>query len=511
MTVNKLLALCLFALSGCSLGPDFKRPAGPEINNLVTQDQAVQIAAGSSSGNGQTLLAGKDIPGQWWYLFRSKALNSLIEQAIKRNPTLQAAQATLTAAQENRLVKSGALLPQLDASLSGKRQKVSGAQFGNPDGGGSIFTLYNASVNVSYTLDVFGGLQRQIEGLEAQVEYRRFQLEGAFLTLAANIVTGAIQEASLRAQIAATEGIIKADSDQLDILKRQFEIGSVSKVAVLNQQALLEQTRTSLPPLGKQLAQIRHQLSVLVGDVPGSAGLIEQFTLDELHLPEQIPLSLPAKLVEQRPDIRAQEALLHAAGAQIGVVAASIFPDFTISANLSSIATVAGNLFSPASLIWGVGGTLLQPLFHGGEFAHAKRAAVATYEQAAADYRSTVLNALQNIADTLSALEFDNAELLTQDAATQVASESLELTRDQMQVGAAGYLDLLTAERAYQQARIGQLKAQALRYADTAALFQALGGGWWNRSDLAKAIAAEQKPEHKAMPIFEIPRFRKLK
>ncbi|MEQ1636104.1 MAG: efflux transporter outer membrane subunit [Methylococcales bacterium] len=497
-------------VSGCTLGPDFNRPVSPEVTSWSTENQAANIAK-PSSASGQALLADKDIPGLWWQLFRSKALNALIEQALTRNPGLQSAQATLTAAQEDMLAKSGSLLPKLDAGLSTKHQKVSGAQFGNPNGGGSVFTLYNASVNVSYTLDVFGGLQRQIEALEAQAEYQRFQLEGAFLTLAANIVTSVIQEASLRAQISATEEITQAYSEQLDITKQQFEIGSVAKAAVLSQQTLLEQTRTSLPTLHKQLAPIRHRLNVLVGNIPGSAGLIAQFTLNDLQLPAQIPLSLPSKLVGQRPDIRAQEAVLHAASAQIGVVAASVFPDFTISANLSSIATTAGNLFMPGTAVWGVGATLLQPLFRGGEFTHKKRAAIATYEQAAADYRSTVLKALQDVADTLSALEFDNAELQAQDAIAHTATTSLELIQSQLQVGAASHLDLLDAQRAYQQARLGQLKAQAQRFADTAALFQALGGGWWNRDDLAKTISAAQKPTHQATTLFEIPRFRTFK
>jgi NodT family efflux transporter outer membrane factor (OMF) lipoprotein len=508
--VRTLLFFAGLLLSGCILGPDFKRPISPDVKSWSTATQAAAIAA-SSAAAGQALLTDKDIPGLWWELFRSKPLNALIEQALKQNPGLQAAQATLTAAHEDMQAKTGALLPKLDAALAVKEQKVSGAQFGNPSGGGSIFTLYNASVNVSYTLDVFGGLQRQIEALDAQSEYQRFQLEGAFLTLAGNIVTSVIQEASVRAQIATTEAIIQAYRDQLAIIEQQFDIGSVAKTAVLSQQTLLAQTRTTLPPLHKQLAQIRHRLNVLVGDTPDSARLVAQFTLDDLHLPLQLPLSIPSKLVEQRPDIRAQEAVLHAASAQIGVVAASVFPDFTISANLSSIATTAGNLFMPGTAVWGVGATLLQPLFRGGEFTHKKQAAVATYEQAAADYRSIVLKALQDVADTLSALEYDNAEWQAQDAATRIAAESLELIRSQMYVGAASYLDLLDAERAYQQARLGQLKAQAQRYADTAALFQALGGGWWNRSDLAKKIAAEHRPAPQSTTLFEIPRFRKLK
>lgn len=484
---------------GCALGPDFRSPSAPEVTQMTTKAQIDQIAA----HQGQALKVGKDIPGLWWELFHSRPLNTLIEQAIQRNPSLQSAQAVLTTAQENRLAKAGELLPALDATFSTRHQKVSGAQFGNPNFQGSVFTLYNASVGVSYTLDVFGALQRELEGMDAQIDYQRFQLEGAFLSLAGNIVTSVIQEASLREQIKATEDILHAFNDQLEIIEQQFEIGSVSKVAVLNQQALLDQTRTTLPPLHKQLAQIRHQLSALVGDIPGSTGLIAQFSLEELQLPSELPLSLPSTLVKQRPDIRAQEAVLHVASAQIGEAAAQIFPDFTINANVSTIATTASNLFMPGSAIWAVGGAISQPIFHGAQLSHYKKAAVANYQQAHADYRSTVIKAFQNVADTLSALEFDNLELQTQTTALQTAESTLELTHSQMQAGAASYLDLLNAERSYQQARIGQIKAAASRYADSAALFQALGGGWWNRADLARRIVQEHKPDKKYQTILK--------
>jgi len=479
--------------SGCMLGPDFKRPASPDVKSYTTKAQSDSIASTSSAtGTTQSLALEKDIPGLWWTLFRSPELTKLIERSIARNPDLQAAQAALTEAYENASAKKGSLFPALDASASAARQKTSGALFGNPNFPGSEFTLYNTSVKVSYTLDVFGAVRRQIEGFEAQAEYQKFQLEGTFLTLAGNIVTTAIQEASLRAQIAATEEIINAQIEQLDVINQQFELGSISKAPVLTQQSDIERTRTTLPLLQKQLAEARHQLAVLVGDVPNSEPAA-QFNLSDLHLPAQLPLSLPSKLVEQRPDVRAQEATLHAASAEIGVATASLFPDFTISANAGSIATKVGDLFVPGSYIWGAGANLLQPIFHGGELIHKKRAAVAAYEQAASQYRSTVLQAFQNVADTLSALEFDTNELKAQDAAERAALESLELTRSQYQIGSVSYVTLLTSERDYRQARIAKIRALAVRYADTAALFQALGGGWWNRADLSRTISSAQK------------------
>ncbi|MGZ8225423.1 MAG: efflux transporter outer membrane subunit [Methylococcaceae bacterium] len=478
--------------SGCTLGPDFQRPISPDVNSYTAKKTAAQISPEPSSGAIQYLASGKDIPGQWWTLFRSPQLNSLIEQGLKHSPDLQAAQAALTEAQENTIAKQGSLFPALDASLSDTRQKTSGAMFGNPDGGGSLFTLYNASVQISYTLDVFGAIRRQIESLDAQTDYQRFQLEGVFLTLAGNIVTTAIQEAALRGQISATEEMITAQTRQLDVIKQQVELGSAAQTAVLAQQSALEQTRTNLPTLQQQLAQTRHRLTVLTGSFPKNE-TAAQFKLSDLHLPEQLPLSLPAKLVEQRPDIRAQENVLHAASAQIGVVTASIFPDFTISAHAGSIATKAGDLFIPGSYIWSAGANILQPLFHGGEFTHKRLAAIAAYEQAAAQYKSTVLQAFQNVADTLSALEFDVEELTAQERAKQAAFDSLELMRAQFGIGSVSYLELLNSEHDYHQAQIGQIKAEATRLADTAALFQSLGGGWWNRADLSRVMTAEKE------------------
>ncbi len=486
-------AVLTMLFSGCTLGPDFTRPPAPDTKSYTTGKPSNRITTTSSeSGAAQSLAPGKDIQGQWWTLFRSPPLTALIKQAMERSPDLQAALSALTEAQENASAKQGSLFPALDLKTNATRQKISGAQFGNPDFPGSVYTLSTVSVQVAYTLDVFGAIRRQIEEFEAQAEYQRFQLEGAFLTLASNVVTTAIQEGSLRAQINATEEIIKAQTRQLDLVKQQFELGGASKVDVLALQSTLEQTRTTLPPLQQQLAQTRHRLTLLAGKLP-STELDAQFKLSELHLPEELPLSLPSKLVQQRPDVRAQEALLHAASAQIGVATARQFPDFTINANVGSIATRLGDMFVPGSAIWSFGGNMLQPIFHGGELIHKKRAAVAAYEQAAAQYRSTVLLAFQNVADTLSALEFDALELKTQDAAVQAAFDSLELTRMQYQIGVISYLSLLNSERDYQQARIGQINAQARRYADTAALFQALGGGWWNRTKLSATLLAEQK------------------
>lgn len=493
----KLAVISTVLLSAsCMLGPDFVSPDSPNTQSYTSEKLP-------KSMNGQTLLMGKEMPAQWWMLFRSPPLSALIDKALKHSPDLQAAQVTLTEASEIVIAKESSLLPTVDAGYFAKRQQTSGAQFGNPGAGGSLFSTYNASVNVSYTLDVFGGIRRQIEGLMAEADYQRFQLEGAFLTLSGNIVTTVITEAALREQISVTEQLIKLRLDQLNIIKRQLDLGGASQVELLAQQTAVEQERANLPPLQKQLMQVRHRLSVLVGDLPSTTPAA-QFTMADLKLPLELPVSLPSRLVAQRPDIRGQEALLKAANAKIGFITAKLFPDFTITANVASIATHVGDLFVPGSAIWNTGLNLLQPVFHGGESLHQRQAAIAAYQAAAARYRSTVLLAFQNVADVLTALEADANAVKTQTDAEQSALASLKLSRQQYQMGAVSYLTVLNAENAYQQTRIGQIKAKAVQLADSAALFQALGGGWWQRADLARTIAAQQKkPDVPWLPFFD--------
>lgn len=432
----------------------------------------------------QHFAEGMDIPAEWWSLFHSPALNRLVEQALKSNPTLTAAQASLRQAQENVYAAEGTLYPSVNAGLSATRQQTNGAQSGRPGTAGSLFTLYNASVSVSYGLDIFGVARRTLESLEAQAEYQRFQLEAAYLTLTSNVVTTALQEASLRAQVAATREIVDLENQQLDMLQHQYSVGAVSLSSVLAQKTVIAQTRANLPVLEKQLALIRNQLAALAGHFP-SEDKGEPFELDMLQLPTDLPVSLPSKLVEQRPDIRAAEAQLHAASAQIGVATANMFPQFTISGGAGSVATAASDLFKSGSAVWNVGADLTQPLFRGGTLLHERRAAVAAFDAAAAQYRSVVLSSFQNVANVLDALQSDTDILEAQTLAAQSAADGLDIARKQYQIGASSYLALLNAQQTYQQTRIGLVQAQATRYADTAALFQSLGGGWWKRNDVA--------------------------
>jgi NodT family efflux transporter outer membrane factor (OMF) lipoprotein len=418
----------------------------------------------------------------------------VVRQALTNNPTLAAAQATLRQSQENlNALVGSALFPSVDANASVSRQKISGAAFGQPNANFSPFTLYNASVRVSYALDLFGGARRELESLASQVDFQRFQLEAAYLTITSNIVTTAVKEASLRAQLRATQEIVASQEKQLDLVELQFRLGGVTRTDVLAQRGQLAQTRATLPPLEKELEQTRHQLAVLAGRLPSLATTLPEFDLDRLRLPEELPVSLPSSLVRQRPDIRASEALLHAASAQVGVATANLYPQISLSGSYGSEAVTSGTLFSSRTAVWSLGAGVLQPLFHGGELNARHRAAVAAYDQASAQYQERVLLAFQNVADVLRALEADARTLKAQADAEAAARDTLDLTQKQFQLGAVSYLSLLNAERQYQQARISLVQAQAARFADTAALFQALGGGWWNRSPQSDAEAMTSK------------------
>jgi NodT family efflux transporter outer membrane factor (OMF) lipoprotein len=347
--------------------------------------------------------------------------------------------------------------------------------------------LTTGSVSVAYGLDVFGGERRQLESTEAQQDYQRYQLEAAYLTITSNVVAAAIQEASLRAQIAATQEIIADEKQQLDVLQKQFQLGAAARSAVLAQQATLNAAQATLPNLQKQLAQQRNQLTALAGRYP-SQELGQTFDLATLELPQDLPLSLPSILVAQRPDIQAAQAQLHSASAQVGVAIGNMLPQFTLNASYGNAVIDIGSLLAGPG-IWSLGAGLTTPIFRGGQLLHEKRAAEAAFDASAAQYRSTVITAFQNVADTLRALQSDADALAAQVEAERSSSDNLVITRDQYRLGAINYTTLLNAETTYQQAHVNRVIAQATRYADTAALFQALGGGWWNRGDVASTDA----------------------
>lgn len=485
-----ILAAALLLAGGCAVGPNFKKPAAPAVENYTGASlPATSSTTNAMGGETQRFIEGRDIPGEWWTLFHSPALNELIECAITNNPDLKAAQAALRAARENVLAQRGNFFPDIAAGFSATRQKQSEnlAPVPNYPAVSSEFqyNLFTPEVSVSYTPDVFGLNRRTLESVQAQAQGTRFQMIATYLTLSANVVVAAVQEASLRAQIDATRDLLDLNSNMVDILRYQYTNGYAGGLDIAAQESQMAQMAATLPPLLKALAQQRDQLAVLAGKFP-SDNLPETFTLTNLHLPEELPLSLPSQLVEQRPDVRQAEENMHAASAQIGIAVANRLPNITLSANAGSSALAIDQVFSSGTGFWGLGATVTQPIFQGGTLLHQERAARAAYVQAAEQYRSTVLTAFQNVADTLNALEQDADALKAASAATDAAKVTLDLTREQSETGYAAYLALLSAEQACQQARLALIQAQASRFSDTAALFQALGGGWWHRADLTQ-------------------------
>jgi NodT family efflux transporter outer membrane factor (OMF) lipoprotein len=476
-----MTAASALVLMGCAVGPEFHSPKAPETKAFTATALPAQTAAAPGvGGNAQHFNNGEKIPRQWWRLFHSDALDHLIRLALNDNPTAAAAQASLREARENYRAQFGTTwYPSVDANLSAARQRVGGASAGQSSGGGTRFDLYNASVNVSYLLDIFGGERRALEALKAQVDYQGFQLQGTYLTLTANTVTTAIREASLRAQLQATKEILQDQQQAYGLVQRQFQLGSISRADVLAQKTQLARTQATLPPLEKALSQTRHQLAILVGRLPGEAASLPAFDITTLELPADLPVSLPSALVRQRPDIRSAEALLHAASARVGVATANLYPSITLTGSYGSETNTFGDLFRSDTVIWNLGAGLLQPLFHGGALTAKRRAAIAAFQQSLALYRQTVLQAFLNVADVLRALESDARSLNAQSEVAAASRDTLQLTKKQFQFGAISYLSLLDAQRQYQQARLNLVQAQALRFADTAALFQALGGGWW--------------------------------
>jgi NodT family efflux transporter outer membrane factor (OMF) lipoprotein len=488
----------VLALSGCAVGPDFKSPEAPQAAGYTVAPLKAQTAgAPIHGGDTQRFVSDLDIPGQWWSLYRSDALNALIAQAIANNPTLDAAKATLRQAQENAAAARGSFWPTLTGNVTATREKITGAEFGQPRSGTNIFSVGTGQLNISYPLDVFGGIRRQVEAAEANEDYERYELAAAYISLTSNVISAAVQEASLRAQIAATQQIIDIEADELKVLRQQLSLGGVAGGAVLAQEATLAQARTSLPPLQKQLDQTRNQLAALTGRLP-SADIGATFDLAQLTLPPELPLSLPSKLVEQRPDIRAADASLHQASAQVGVALANEFPQITITGSMGNVGSPAGALLNPGVGIWSVGGSVAQTIFDGAALLHKERAAVAAFDQSAAQYKATVIGAFQDVANAIRALQADADALAAAAAAEVAANKSLALSKEQYQMGAIPYTALLTAEQLAQQAAVTRAQAQAARYADTAALFQAMGGGWWNAD---AGIFETKKPD--SMPADE--------
>jgi NodT family efflux transporter outer membrane factor (OMF) lipoprotein len=489
--VGALVASGVLTMAGCAVGPNFKKPAPPATDAYTAEKLPSQtVATAVSGGEAQQFKFGDDLPGQWWTLFGSTQLDALVEAAMSSYPDIEAQQAALREARDNVRAQQGLFVPQVQAAFNQERAKISGASIA-PGFPGYVTNLYQANVNVSYTFDFFGAERRQLENLQAQVTYQNYVLEGSYLTLTTNVASTAVQLVSAKEQIVVTREIIALEEKELGIIQRQFDLGTHTRADVLQQQSNLASVRATLPGLQQQLAAAEHQLAVLTGRLPHDAAPIE-FDLSDLKLPEDLPISLPSKLVAQRPDIRAQEAMVHEASAAIGVATANMLPQVTLTGSYGDESLLFADLFKPGSGVWDLASGVTAPIFQGGTLRAKRRAAIDAYDQAAAAYRLTVLNAFQNVADTLTALENDAEALKADSDAVNAAKDSLDLIQRQYDAGAVNYVSLLTAQQLYQQARIAYVRALASRYTDTITLFQALGGGWWNRQDKGALIATDR-------------------
>jgi NodT family efflux transporter outer membrane factor (OMF) lipoprotein len=487
MRFHRLIVTALsVAVSACAVGPNFKRPTPPDAPGYGSASQSQNTAAAESAdGEIQRFVAGMDIPNQWWTLFRSPDLNRLVEQALAANPNVGAAQAALRQAHELYLAQWTSFFPVVDGNFGGTRAKNAVGTISNPTSlpqTNPYYNLFTAQLTVSYLPDVFGGTRRAVEAAKAQVEIDRFQLEAVYLTLSTNVVVTAVQEASLRAQITATERLLDLQHQLTDKVQQQRLLGTASELDVLAQQSLEAQTAQTLPPLQKQLGQTRDALTALIGRLPADEPQ-EIFRLDDLTLPADLPVSLPSKIVEQRPDVRQAEENMHMASAEVGVAIADLLPQFAITGNIGSTALTLGTLFKPYTGFWDAGASLTQTLFDAGALIHKKRAADAALDQAAAQYRAAVILACQNVADTLRALGSDADALKASAEAERAAKKTFDLAQRQLALGSISLVAVFNAEQAYDTAVLALIQARANRYADTAALYQALGGGWWNRTE----------------------------
>lgn len=485
-TWRPVKAFCLTGLlCGCAVGPDFKPPQAPTVSGYTREPLENPVVAGKEA---QRFVSDRDIPGDWWALFRSPALNRLMTRALSANPSLDAAQAALLQAQENTRAQEGAYYPNVQSSFQAQRFKVATGALASPSSKAlAFYNLYTGQLSVGYVPDVFGLNRRTVELLEAMAENQRFQLEATYLTLTSNLAAAVVQEALLRAQIDATKRIIGIERQSVDLLNKQFGFGAVARLDVLTQQAALDASEAALPPFEKALALQRDLITALCGSLP-SEEPAETFDLASLRLPEELPVSLPSRLIEQRPDIRAAAENWRSANATVGVAVANRLPQFNLNALIGTSPGKIANLFGPGAGFFALTGAVAQPLFDGFALLHRQRAAEAATAQAQAQYRQTLITAFQNVADTLRALQADADALRKAEHAEQTAQASLDIARANLRLGQVNNLVLLTAQQTYFQALLNRVQAQANRLSDTVALFQALGGGWWNRTDIPDTV-----------------------
>lgn len=473
--MKRLVWAALLLLCGC-VGPNFKRPAAPTVDRFTAEGLPTATASAESpQGAAQRFLS--DAPErEWWKSFGSKDIDELVDAALRANPQVRSAQASLRQALENAAAQRGSYFPFVQAGFDASRNRdATGVLQPTLQSGQALYNLFTPQVSISFVPDLFGGNRRQVESLMAQAEASRDQLDATYLSLCANVVNAAIARAGLTEQIKATRQVIKMGNEALAISRHELDLGAIAEADVYAQETLLAQLEASLPLLEKQLKATDTQLASLVGVLPAEY-TAREFSLDALNLPEALPLGVPSDLVTRRPDVRAAEAQLHAATAQVGVAIANLLPQFTLTGDIGSSASTMSTLFKSGTGFWNVGASASQTLFAGGALWHKKKAADAALDQAGADYKLAVLTAFQNVADALHALEVDADALRLADRAQSAAEKSLGVARHQLELGSVGYLTLINAETSYQQTVIQTVQARASRLQDTVALYQALGG-----------------------------------
>ena len=483
MVLKRLLIIGFASvMAGCAVGPDFKSPDSPKLVRYTEKPVPDQMATVPNvpGGTAQSFVHDADVPDQWWKLYNSPELDKLVELALKQNPTLGAADAALRSAQYAATAQTGALFPSVGLNGSATRQQVPPSAFGLASGPDRTYDVFGVNASVSYRLDTFGGIRRGIESARAQAEFQQFQVEAAYLALTTSIVTTAVREAALRDQYKATEEILKAQSSLANIIQKQFSIGSVSMIDVSSQNSLVANSQIDLLFYDKNITVTRNMLAVYTGNFPGTTD-IPEFKLSSLSLPSSIPVSVPSNLVRQRPDIRAAEALLKSTNALVGVATANLLPQINLTAATGTQALTTGALFGPGAALWSVAGGVFQPLFQGGQLINQRQASVANYEQAVYKYQATVLNAFQEVANALRAVEISSRTLKAANDSERASYEALKLVEQQYELGTGSYFSVLLAQNKYQAAKRNLIQAQSDRFTETATLFAALGGGWWNR------------------------------
>ncbi len=469
--------LLLATMSACAVGPTYTKPGPPAVQDYTARPVAGTLAPpGNGAPGSQQLEFGAAVTPQWWEGFGSTVLNALMSQALARNPSLEQSRQTLQQAQYNLTAAEGIFYPQASLGLSGERTRTSGAQSGGIVGS-NLYNLYTGQVSISYYPDAFGLNRLVARNAQAQVDVARDQLIAAQLTIEGNVANAAIDLAGLSARIDATEKTIADQKAVLDLIETQYRLGAVSELQVATQQSQLASSEALLPTLQLARDQIRHLLATLLGTFPAQAAGMPTLQLSNLHLPPTVPVSYPSTLVQTRPDILAAEAQLRAANAQVGIAVARMYPNLDLTGSFGAQSNTTSKFFDPASRIWDLAASAAMPLFDGGSLRAQKHAAQAAYRAAFASYQNTVLNAFRNVADALRAMQRDAVALAAQTRALDAARTGFMLASKQYQAGAVDYLSLLASEVQYQDARIAHVSAETQRFADTVALYLALGGG----------------------------------